>query len=341
MLPPVERFVTRSGVNIYRIACQAFPDLVVYAYLLDGAGPLTLVDCGSGYGDCNAQLRAGIDAVKSEFGLPVTLADIRRIVITHGHIDHMGGLGFVKDHSTAEIAVHELDRRILTAYEERVVVASAALRHFLGQAGVSGDLLSAFMEMYSFSKRHVRSFPVDITLKDGQHLDGLKFIHTPGHCSGQVCIAIGEVLLTADHVLPHITPHLAPESITHATGLGHYLEALAKVQAMPGFELALGGHEEPMRDLYGRIDEIRLSHERKLEKILDIIRAAEQPLSIKEISKQLYTKAQGFHILLAVEETGAHVEYLYEHGQLAIDNLEQLNQSLTETEDQAMRFRVA
>ena len=160
-------------------------------------------------------------------------------------------MGFLRDQTTAEIAVHELDRRILTAYEERVVVASAALRTFLAQAGVRAGLQPAFMEMYSFSKRHVRSFPIDITLSDGQQLDGLRFIHTPGHCPGQVCIGVGEILLSADHVLPVITPHLArPESITHSTGLGHYLDALGKLAAVPGFELALGGHEGPILDLY-------------------------------------------------------------------------------------------
>lgn len=338
MLPPVEKFVTRGGARIYRIPCEAFPDLIVYAHLLIEAGPPTLVDCGSGYGESNANLLAGFATIRDEFQEPIKISDVRRIIITHGHIDHFGGLGFVREQApAAEIAVHELDRRILTAYEERVIVASAALRHFLAQAGVRAGLQSAFMEMYSFSKRHVRSFPVDITLSDNQQLDGLRFIHTPGHCPGQVCIGVGEVLLSADHVLPIITPHLAPESITHSTGLGHYLDALVKLRGVPGFELALGGHEKAMPDVYRRIDDIRASHFRKLERILDILRAADQPLTINDVSKQLYTRVKGFHILLALEEVGAHVEYLYEHGQLSVANLDQLDQQ----SEPAVRYRLA
>jgi hypothetical protein len=115
------------------------------------------------------------------------------------------------------------------------------------------------------------------------------------------------------------------------------LDALAKLKAVPGFELALGGHQGAMMDVYRRIDEIRASHLRKLEKILDILRAADQPLTINDISKQLYTRVKGFHILLALEEVGAHVEYLYEHGQLSVTNLEQLDQQ----NEPAVRYRIA
>ena len=102
----------------------------------------------------------------------------------------------------------------------------------------------------------------------------LIFIHTPGHCPGQVCIAVGDVLLSADHVLQRTTPHQSPESITAYTGLGHYLDALTKVGAMGGFDIALGGHELAIHDVYKRIADIRDSHSRKLERMLDSLRAS-------------------------------------------------------------------
>jgi glyoxylase-like metal-dependent hydrolase (beta-lactamase superfamily II) len=310
---------------------------VAKVHLLLGAGPPTLVDTGSGYGESNAQILAGLSAVRGDFGEPIALSDIRRIIITHGHIDHFGGLSLLADETRAEIAIHQLDRRILTAYEERVVLATKALRLYLQQAGLREDLLPTFMEMYGFSKRHVRDLPVDLVLADGQELDGLRFIHTPGHCPGQVCIAVGDVLLSADHILPGTTPHQAPESITHYTGLGHYLQSLDKVRAIGGFRLALGGHEGPIPDVYRRIDEIRASHLRKLEKIYDIIQTAGGPITIGDVSKKLYTRVQGFHILLALEEVGAHVEYLYEHGRLAIANLDEIESQ----ENPAILYQIA
>jgi glyoxylase-like metal-dependent hydrolase (beta-lactamase superfamily II) len=324
VLPEVRRFESNSGARIYRIACDAFPDLVVNTYLLLEAGPPTLIDTGSGFWNANSQLVAGIEKVHCEFGEPIALADIRRIIITHGHIDHFGGLAYLHERlPRAEIAIHELDVRILTVYEERVAVAKKAFRVFLEQSGIEPELLPAFMDVYGYSKQNVHSLPVTRALVDEDEWDGLRFIHTPGHCPGQVCIALGDVLFSADHVLPEISPHQAPESIMPYTGLGHYLESLDKIGRMGGFDVALGGHGPPIKDVYKRVAEIKQGHERKLEKILAIIGASTEPPTTNQIAKQLYTHVEGFHMLLALEEVAAHVEYLYQHAKLTIANLQE------------------
>jgi glyoxylase-like metal-dependent hydrolase (beta-lactamase superfamily II) len=145
------------------------------------------------------------------------------------------------------------------------------------------------------------------------------------------------VLLSADHILPEISPHQAPESIMPYTGLGHYLESLDKIGRMGGFDLALGGHQGPIKDVYKRIAEIRQSHRRKLEKISELIRKSPEPLTTDEIAKQLYTHVRGFHILLALEEVAAHVEYLYQHGKLTIANLDEYQRE----ENPPLRYVVA
>ena len=337
-LPEVRRFDGSGGAKIYRIACDAFPGLGANIYLLLECGVPTLVDTGSGMGEANAQRWQGLQKIRGEFGESFVPADIHRIVITPGHIDHFGGLAFMHAQVPgAEIVIHELDVRILTAFEERVAVAKKAIRRFLQQAGVGADLLQGFMDIYGFSKRSGPSLPVARTLVDGQELDGLRFIHTPGHCPGQVCVALGDVLLSADHILPEISPHQAPESIMPYTGLGHYLESLEKVGRMGGFDLALGGHQGPIKDVYKRVNEIRQSHHRKLDKIFAIIADSSEPVTMNEISERLYAHARGFHILLAIEEVAAHVEYLYQHGRLTIANLEEFQRE----ENPPVRYVVA
>jgi glyoxylase-like metal-dependent hydrolase (beta-lactamase superfamily II) len=333
-LPPVARFETNTGVRIYRLSCQAFPRLVVHAYLVVGAGPITLVDTGSGYGDSTRDLLQGFDAVRREFGEPITPRDVKRILITHGHIDHFGGLAQAAHLFDAEIGIHELDRWVLVSYEERLLVATKAMRSYFEQAGVAAERRAELIEMYAVAKRHMRSVPVDFTLADGQELDGLRFIHTPGHCPGQVCIAIGDVLLSADHVLPVTTPHQSPESITAWTGLGHYLEALDAIVRVDGVRLGLGGHEQPIEDFYGRVEGIRRDHDRKLARMADQLRAPDG-LTIQELTRRMYPGVEGWDALLALTEVGAHVEYLYERGRLGVVNLEEVEREASP----ALRFR--
>lgn len=323
-LPPIERFSASNGARIYRIPTEAFPDFIVYCYVVLEAGVPTLVDTGSGFGSSNDQLVQGIQSLKTDFNESLDLKDIRRILVSHGHIDHFGGVAFMAEQTGAQIGIHEIDRRVLTNYEERVVIATKDLRVYLERAGLKETLLASLIEMYGFAKKHVRSVTVDIKLEEDTPLDGMRFIHTPGHCPGQVCIIIADVMLTADHILARTTPHQAPESITHYTGLGHYLESLNKVSRVDGIRLALAGHEDPIENVYERIEAIHASHQRKLERALDAIRAAGQPCTISDISKTMYPDRHGYEVLLALEEVGAHIEYLYQHGYLAICNLDEV-----------------
>lgn len=321
-LPALESFASDTGAQIIRLPMTVFPNgFVAYAYLVLGQGAPTLIDCGSGFGDSDAQLMAGLRAVTETFGIAFAPEDIERIFITHGHIDHFGGVATIAEATASAVGVHELDRRVLTNYEERVVIASKDLRVYLERAGIREERRQGLMEMYGFAKKHVRSVPVAFHLDEDEPIDGMEFIHTPGHCPGQVCIKIGDVLISADHILSHTTPHQAPESITHYTGLGHYLDSLRKVSKIDGVRLALGGHEEPIHNLYERIEQIHASHDRKLNRILDLMRATAKPMTISEISRAMYPDKHGYDVLLALEEAGAHIEYLYQHGELSVANL--------------------
>ncbi|MFW5709001.1 MAG: MBL fold metallo-hydrolase [Chloroflexota bacterium] len=324
-LPYIDRFETRSGIRIYRIPMVVFPNgFVAYSFLILNAGPPALVDAGSGFESSNENLLDGLRSVRDDFGEAFSLQDIDRIIVSHGHMDHHGGVAFIAEQTGARVGIHELDRRVLTNYEERVVMATKDLRVYLERAGVHEPLRSEMIEMYGFAKKHVRSVEVDFSLDEDVMFEGMQFVHVPGHCPGQVVILLGEVMLSTDHILSRTTPHQAPESITHFTGLGHYRDSLRKIAKIDGIEIAIGSHEDPMVDVYTRIQEIMTSHDRKLNRVLDIIKAADEPPTIHEITNLMYPNKQGYETLLALEEAGAHIEYLYQHGILSVANLEQV-----------------
>jgi len=332
---PVAKFKTAAGRCIFTFQVEAFPTLIANIYVIDDGGRLILVDSGSGRDVSNRHLLEGFQALRDRFGVSFTLADLDLILITHGHMDHFGGLPFVREHTDAPVGVHVLDRRVLSNYEERVVVAARRLEQFLRRAGVGEQYQQTLMRMYLYAKGFYRSTPVDFFLEDGEPVAGIDVYHVPGHCPGQVCLQVDDVLLTADHVLARTTPHQAPESITLNMGLGHYLASLAKIRGVEGVTLALGGHETPIEDLAGRIEAIEQFHKVRLEAVARL--CEDEPRSVVEISRALFGRVDGYHILLALEETGAHVEYLYQRGELLASNLEEI-----ETErDPVIRYQRA
>jgi glyoxylase-like metal-dependent hydrolase (beta-lactamase superfamily II) len=224
------------------------------------------------------------------------------------------------------LGVHELDRRNLTHYEERRTVAARHLARFLVEAGVPAERQEGLMAMYAFTKSLFYSVCVDFTYQElGMTLGPFEFLHVPGHSAGHVVIRFHDILFSGDHVLEDISPHQAPESLTLFTGLGHYLDSLDKLEAWAGdIRLTLGGHREPIHDLPARIQAIREVHRDRLEQVREMLAA---PHTIAEISRQLFGEVHGYNVLLALEEAGAHVEYLDQRGILSIENLDELEQA--------------
>jgi glyoxylase-like metal-dependent hydrolase (beta-lactamase superfamily II) len=338
----IKQFVSSSGVRLYRIPCQVFETLTARVYLLLGAGPPTLVDTGSRLEASTRQILDGLEAVHTEFGQSVRPGDIGRILLTHGHADHVGGLGELLRHMSAEVAIHPLDSKTVTAPREHAVMGRCRLIGFLDRAGVDGlrrdELLSSspYAEAPSenqpstgTSRPSAPTVPFQLPvrprlLEDGEELAGLRIVHTPGHSPGHVCIVAGDVLLSGDHLLSHTLPHQWPESAAPYTGLGHYLESLGKLGRLNGLRLALAAHEQVIHDVYRRIETVRATHRRRLERLLAMVRAAAEPLSVHEIALRLYPELSGFRAVLSITDVGSRVEYLHQRGQLAVANLDEL-----------------
>jgi glyoxylase-like metal-dependent hydrolase (beta-lactamase superfamily II) len=208
---------------------------------------------------------------------------------------------------------------VLTRYEERLAEATDALSEFLTDAGLEAQHSAAILDMYAVHKSLFASVPVDFVFGSARSsLGPLTVIHTPGHCPGQVVIQVDDILLSGDMVLSDISPHQSPERLTAYTGLGHYLESLTTVERLaPTIRIALGGHQRPIDQLRQRLSAIRDTHQSRLH---DVLSAMVRPATMAQVSEMLFPEAVGYNQLLALEEVGAHVEYLHARGYLSLDN---------------------
>jgi hypothetical protein len=82
----------------------------------------------------------------------------------------------------------------------------------------------------------------------------------------------------------------------------------------------LPAHYSIIEDVAKRIDEIKEHHNARLRKILDL---CSEPKTILELTREIFPDAKKYQFLLAIDEVGAHVEYLWDRGYLGIDNIKE------------------
>lgn len=324
---PIAEFETSAGAKIFQIPLNGFSGFWVYAYVVSVDGMLVLIDTGTNFHTSNQDLESGLDYVGERLGQTVDFQTLTHIFITHGHIDHYAGLDYIAPKTPALIGVHELDYKILTNYHERKDLVGMKLERYLIEAGVTEAKIPGLVNMYMMTTELFTHSRVDFTYHAvGMQVGPFEFFHVPGHSAGAVVIRLHDTLFTGDHILSDITPHQAPESLTLNTGLSHYLDSLRSMLDWAGSsKQALGGHNQVINDLPKRVAEIYLEHKNRLALILDII--ADHPQTTVEVSRALFGRVNGFNVLLALEETGAHIEYLYRLGFISLENLEEVKSS--------------
>lgn len=164
--------------GVWRVA-TAPRDLVNTFVLRDEDGQVTLVDAGT------RRAPRVVVAALEQIGVHVT--DVTRILVTHAHGDHVGGLGGLRARTGATVAAHE--REAAYVREGRGPV--------LDRTTLGGRLLRR--------SPGLTPIPVEEELVDCQLLDvagGLRVVHTPGHTPGHVSLLHepSRLLITGDSI---------------------------------------------------------------------------------------------------------------------------------------------
>lgn len=311
--PKISALETSSGYKINRIPLEAFPNFWAFAYLIQMGEWNVLIDTGSGSEISNSSLDEGIARTGLRF------SDLTHILLTHGHIDHYGGLTYLRELTQASIGVHELDLGTVTTHEARLALLGNKLNDFLAKADVPSEKRIELLHMYRFTKKFFRSVQVDFTYEaQGMQIGPLEIIHVPGHCAGHVALKLDDVIFCGDLILERVIPHQSPEELLPFMGVQHFLKSITTFERWAGgAKLVLNGHDEPIKDLSLGINQMHSRLVRRIDQTLD---ALSEPRTIVETTAQVYGNTDGYNALLVIEKVGAYIEYLVQRGLVEIAN---------------------
>jgi glyoxylase-like metal-dependent hydrolase (beta-lactamase superfamily II) len=183
----------------------------VDTYLVEG-DPLTLIDCGVASEDARSTLSAALEHLGYGF------EDIRRIILTHYHRDHMGNAEALRRAADdLEVWAHEdavsMVEHFTVERDERLEDTAALFLEY----GVPRDAvarITAWREERMLRRPALcEPTQVDRVLRGGDVIEfkelGLEVIHAPGHTAGHILLHHEEsgVLFTGDQILGGAVPN--------------------------------------------------------------------------------------------------------------------------------------
>jgi glyoxylase-like metal-dependent hydrolase (beta-lactamase superfamily II) len=110
--------------------------------------------------------------------------DIRLMILTHGHWDHIGSAKDIKELTGAKIAMHENEKKWLEESKKPMPPGVTLWGH------IFGGIIRAFLPLI-----HIPPTEVDLVIGDrpiplSEYGIPGRVIHTPGHSSGSVSILL-------------------------------------------------------------------------------------------------------------------------------------------------------
>ncbi len=303
-----------AGIHTLRIPTP-FAVGRVNCYLIED-DPLTLVDTGPNSGKALDELQNQL----SELGHSID--DIELVVLTHQHIDHVGLVEIIVEHSGAEVAALDKAVRRLANFAEDTEIDDRFSAQLMLRSGIPENVVEALQGVSRSFRAWGSRATVTRPLADGEALQlrdrKLEVLHRPGHSPSDTVFwdAERKILLAADHLIAHISsnplitrPLDGSDERTQA--LVSYRDSLSRTREMPA-EIVLPGHGEPITDHVSLIDERMRMTERRKEKIWKLI--SEEPRTGHEIAQKLWGNVAVTQAFLTLSEVIGHVDLLMNEG---------------------------
>ncbi len=242
----------------------------VNSYLFADPEPI-LVDCGVETAESWEALQAGL----ALHGL--SPADIRRIIITHPHIDHFGLAAKIAKLSGAPVLIADLGAEWLIDPKKYFGLRATYYReHFLVQAGIPEATAQVILTYFDQIADKISPVPAEniqtFGIGDSLAMGGAAWqvLHMPGHASHQTCFYQPESrqFMSADMLLPKTPTPIVERPLPNQPrqpSLPLFMESLNRCEALE-IDTVYPGHGEPFQDHRQLIQKQRERiHQRKAE----------------------------------------------------------------------------
>ncbi|MCS6827031.1 MAG: MBL fold metallo-hydrolase [Caldilinea sp.] len=303
-----------SGIHRVRLPLP-FALNHVNCYLLEDGDGWTVLDTGLH----RPEIYAGWQAAFTQLG--IALDDVRRIIVTHMHPDHIGLAGRLQRETGATVFMSPREWEVAEAAWVHGERQDEALPAYLRRVGAPPEVGAIVASQQQKLRQMTQPTPVNVAfLNPGETIAmaGRRFevIHAPGHADGQIIFYApsDRLMLCGDQVLQQITPNIGLWPSTQPNPLKRYMDSLRSLMALD-VAVALPGHHAPITDWRGRLCELLRHHEERLEVAYA---AAADGATALEASYAIFNfdRLTPHEIRFAVAEALAHLEYLAEEGRL-------------------------
>lgn len=202
---------------------------VVNAYVWERPdGGLTLIDAGMP-GDA-PRILAFVQKLGQE--------RLDRIIVTHGDIDHIGGLAAIQAATGARVICHAVEKAVVEGRQPRAMGDSLLARAY-------GPVFDRFTRAF-LRYRPVQQ--VDELVLDKQMLvEGLQVIHVPGHTPGQIALfELQRGILIAADALNNRGDKLGLPPAIATPRMDVAKDSIRKLAALKGVQVVCFGHGVPI-----------------------------------------------------------------------------------------------
>ena len=302
-----------SGIHMLELPLP-FSLGIVNVWLVSLESGWLLIDTGMQTDACFDALARALE------GLSVEWRDIRRILLTHIHPDHMGLASRLIPLTGAPLDMHRADYELLNQIVD-IDIHRQWEREILTTAGVPPEMRDLVLSSMFEIQRSFERLTPDRLLTGGETIacahGSFEIIWTPGHSPGHVCLydRSRRVLISGDHILQHISPNLGWQPGRDA--LGEFLSSLDRIAALE-VDLVLPSHGAPFSGHREWVRKTQEHHADRCARIVALVAGGADTAHL--IAGQLWNRhLSPFHYRFAIFEVMAHLEYLERRGALRAD----------------------